>query len=164
MRLPLVKTSGMRLSPSSPGTRCSTSSDRCIGSLRGGGGEEMVAGVAVHGGQAGDAVTEARHLVVPKLAASQGIKGIHVAVHADDEAVAIEEETGVAGTRMSGPLPDNLAGMPVQGGDAFIEAGEDEIGDAHGPTLHDPQQAQDGEKRADCKRGHLGRSSTCGAF
>jgi len=83
------------------------------------------------GDEGSDAGAEAHHLVHPELAAGEGIKRIHVAVHADDEAISIQQEAGVDTAEGCLPLPEDFAGVPMQGGDAFVEAGEEEVGEVH---------------------------------
>jgi hypothetical protein len=56
---------------------------------------------------------------------------MQIPVHTHDEAVSIEQEGDVAALRGL-PLPEELPGVPVDGGNAFVEAGEDEIGEVHG--------------------------------
>ena len=78
-----------------------------------------------------DAGAEAHHLVHPELAAGEGIERVGVAADADDEAVAIEQKTDVEATEGCLPLPEDFARVPMQGSDAFVEAGEEEVGEVH---------------------------------
>lgn len=99
--------------------------------LRGREGGHRIAAAAAHGGKAGDAGAEAGQVVRPQQAAGEGIERMQIPVHTDDEAVTIQQEGDVTAVRGL-PLPEKLAGAPVNGGDAFVEAGEDEIGEVHG--------------------------------
>jgi hypothetical protein len=70
-------------------------------------------------------------IVRPEVAAGEGIERMQIPVHTDDEAVPIQQEGDVAVLRGL-PLPEELPGVPVHGRDAFVEAGEDEVGEVHG--------------------------------
>src|SRR3954452_21108614 len=91
------------------------------------GGEEEVGGGAAGAGDGGDAGAQAFEVVEPECFAVEGIEAVGVADDGDDEAVTIEEDSGVAGAFWGDPGPEGLAGVAVEGDDAGVEAQENEV-------------------------------------
>ena len=104
------------------------------GFLGGGQGGLRGAAAAADGGEGSDAGAKARQVVRPQPLSGERVEAVQIAVHADDQPVPIQQQRDITRLRCL-PLPHQLPGFPMNGGDAFVEAGEDKVGEFHGTPM-----------------------------
>ena len=94
----------------------------CYGGL-----EENSGGTAANAGQGGDAHTGALEFIEPHFPARGGVEAIGVSHHGNDEAVAIEKERDESFSVAASPLPDDVAGVTMEGHHLGMKPDEYEI-------------------------------------